>query len=208
MAHRAWIAVTGAFFAGLVLPSVPAAAGGGGCHTGVTQGSGTTVEMVDACFTPTVLYAEPGAEVVFVNRSDMTHNVTANQWGHFEDIARGGAFRAAFDAPGVYPFACSIHPGMSGAVVVGNGSGGGSGESVTVTVVPYVPGEGGTEGSETVGSATEPQLAQQPEPADAGSALGWVAGGVIGLGAGIGVGLAAGRRRRTIPGMPVGGARG
>ena len=68
--------------------------------------------MVDACFTPTVLYVDQTAKLVtFVNRSGMTHNVTANQWGHFDDILDGDAFRASFAEPGVYPFACSIRSG-------------------------------------------------------------------------------------------------
>lgn len=190
MAPRARIAIAATILTWLALPAVPAAAGGG-CHLGVTQGSGTTVEMVDACFTPTVLYVDHMAKfVTFVNRSDMAHNVTANQWGYFEDIPTGDAFRASFDAPGIYPFACSIAPGMSGALVVGNGTGAGSGEAVTVE--PFVAADGVAPAP--TGPATEPVLAERPEPASA--AIGWAGGGILGLAAGIGLATQAGRRRR------------
>lgn len=186
MVRRAAFASAVSILVWLALPAVPAAAGGG-CHMGVTQGSGTTVEMVDACFTPTVLYVGSGEEVAFVNRSDMAHNVTANQWGQFEDIFGGDAFRATFDAPGVYPFACSIHPGMSGAIVVGDGKGAGSGEAVTVE--PLAIPETSTAPAEPASGAV---LAKTPEPS--GSPSGWLGGGALGLAAGLGIGLTVRRR--------------
>lgn len=189
MARRAVYASAVSILVWLVLPAVPAIAGGG-CHLGVTQGSGTTVEMVEACFTPTVLHVDHTAKsVTFVNRSDMPHNVTANQWGHFEDILGGDAFRATFAEPGVYPFACSIHPGMSGAIVVGDGKGAGSGEAVTVEpiVVPDASSE-----SDPAEPATE--VVAGTTPASSSEAIGWLGGGALGLAAGVGLGLTARRR--------------
>ncbi len=94
---------------------------GGGCHAGVTEGTGDTIGLVGACFTPTILRVDPGATVTFVNKDPFVHNVTANGWGHFDNLDPGDSFTASFDAPGTYPFACTIHPGMSGAIVVGDG---------------------------------------------------------------------------------------
>ena len=67
MARRSAIVVTAAFLAILIVPAIPAGAGGG-CHAGVTQGTGDTVELVDACFTPTTLQIQPGDTVSFVNK--------------------------------------------------------------------------------------------------------------------------------------------
>lgn len=188
MTRRAGSAIAISIFIWLTMPAVPAAAGGG-CHLGVTQGSGTTVEMVEACFTPTVLYVDPGASsVTFVNRSGMTHNVTANLWGHFDDIPDGDAFRASFSQPGVYPFACSIHPGMSGAIVVGDGTGAGSGETVTVEPL-IVPAS--SPAPQTEEPAGEAALATTPESQ---SRVGWLVGGALGLAAGVAIGLTARRR--------------
>jgi plastocyanin len=123
---------------------VPGAAlAGGGCHSGVTENDATgeneaTVQMVDACFTATVTSVDPGTPVTFANADQgVTHNVGGNQWGHFEDMIEGDAFTVRFDDAGIYPFACSYHPGMTGAIVVGEGKGAANAE--VVSVQPFEP---------------------------------------------------------------------
>lgn len=147
-----------AFLVWLALP-VPFAAAGGGCHTGVTYGDGIAVVMQDACFTPTILYVAPGTDVAFSNEDPLTHNVTANGWGHFDPMDQGDGSTATFDRPGVYPFACQYHPGMTGAVVVGDGKGDGSGEYVTVEPRPRA----------WVGSAAEPSASSSARASVRGS---------------------------------------
>jgi plastocyanin len=117
------------------MPGVASA--GGGCHGGVTENDATgqadaTVELVDACFTATVTTVDPGAPVTFVNMDEFVHNVGGNQWGHFDDLHEGDTFRVSFDEAGTYPFACSYHPGMTGAIVVGDGEGSGNGAGIVV----------------------------------------------------------------------------
>jgi plastocyanin len=104
----------------LALPAF-SAAGGGGCHTGSTQGKGTAVDIANACFTPTILHIDPGQSVTWTNTDPFVHNVTANSWGHFDDLLAGHSFTATFPDAGAYPYACTYHPGMAGAVVVGDG---------------------------------------------------------------------------------------
>jgi plastocyanin len=118
------------------------ASAGGGCHGGVTENDASgkedaTIQMVDGCFTATVTTVDPGAPVTFVNMDEFVHNVGGNQWGHFDDLHGGDTFRVSFDEAGTYPFACSYHPGMTGAIVVGDGKGVASGE--TITVEPFAP---------------------------------------------------------------------
>jgi plastocyanin len=113
------------------------ASAGGGCHGGVTENDATgednaTIEMVDACFTATVTTVDPGTPVTFVNMDEFVHNVGGNQWGHFDDLHEGDSFNVSFDEAGTYPFACSFHPGMTGAIVVGDGKGAGSGAGIAV----------------------------------------------------------------------------
>jgi plastocyanin len=193
MSSRIRIAAAGALLAWLALP-VPPAAAGGGCHTGVTYADGTAVVMQDACFTPTILYVAPGTEVAFSNKDPLTHNVTANGWGHFDPMNQGDGFTATFDDPGVYPFACQYHPGMTGAVVVGGGKGDGSGEYVTVEPLAASPEPAGPTGSD----ARAP-VAERPIPER--SSLGWIGGTALGLvvgaGLGTGVGIVTRRRRRA-----------
>ena len=184
MARRTLL-VLAATVLGLVAAPAVSALAGGGCHQGVTTGSGDTVEMVDACFTPTTLRIDPGDTVTFVNTDPMTHNVGGNLWGHFEGMNQGDVFTATFSSPGIYPYACSYHPGMTGAIVVGNGTGVGNGEAVTnAAFEPPAP-------SPEVAIAAEPEL-----PATGSATVGWVAGGAIGLGIGLAAGFVIRRRPR------------
>lgn len=180
---RRILLLVGATLSALVFLSGPASAGGG-CHAGATQGSGEVVEMVDACFTPTTLRIEPGDSVTFVNSDPMIHNVVANGWGHFDDLDQGDRFRVSFDDAGVYPYACTYHPGMTGAIVVGDGTGAGNGPVVTVAIPDDAP----------------PVVATTaPEPARAGMGVGWVAlAGVAGLVIGVVIGKARGKTERSV----------
>jgi len=171
----------------LVLPAVPAGAGGG-CHGGVTQGTGDTVELIDACFTPTTLRIEPGDSVTFVNEDSFVHNVTANLWGHFDDLEQGDSFTATFGEDGVYPYACTYHPGMTGAVVVGDGDGPGSGAAVTVSSFGEPP---------APSPRVEVRTVTRTEDAGASSPLVWLAA-AIGLVSGLGLGALVRRRRSVV----------
>lgn len=112
---------TAAFFALLVF-AAPARGGGGGCSAPVTDEATTTVRMRGLCFTPTIVHVRKGGEITWVNRDRDRHNLAgANyQWGsrtlRFKDSI---TFR--FTEKGTYPYLCQYHPGMIGAVVVGNG---------------------------------------------------------------------------------------
>jgi plastocyanin len=177
--------------AAMIVLGVPGAAlAGGGCHGGVTRNDATgekvaTVRMIDACFTATVTTVDPGTGVTFVNADFGTiHNVGGNEWGHFEDMAEGDAFRVTFDGAGIYPYACQYHPGMTGAIVVGDGKGAGNGADITVE--PF--------------TAPAPQTVTRVVPKDEGLPAGSVvAAGVVGLvlGAGIAFGLRSGGKRTT-----------
>jgi plastocyanin len=182
MARRTVTWMAAAVLAVLIVPVAPAAAGGG-CHQGVTQGNGDTVEMVDACFTPTILTVDPGETVTFVNTDPMAHNVTSNVWGYFEEMNEGDAFTATFDQPGIYPYACAYHPGMTGAIVVGSGTGAGNGE--TVSVEPLVQPQ------------ASPVVEVRTVTQDSGSApiaIGWIVGAALGLAIGLGIGFVLNKR--------------
>ncbi|MBA3690569.1 MAG: hypothetical protein H0W82_04040, partial [Actinobacteria bacterium] len=105
------------------------ASAGGGCLHGTppSEGGGTVVEMIDACFTPTVLHVDPGATVTFVNRDGMNHQVAGvgDTWGSFTELVPGERVTYTFETDGVYLYSCYLHPGMVGAVVAGSGAGSG-----------------------------------------------------------------------------------
>jgi plastocyanin len=183
----------GGFVAALLIGSTmwawPASAGGG-CHR-ATQGQGDTVTMSKACFTPSVLRVDPGTEVSFVNRDPVVHNVSATGWGYLGDMTEGQAFAATFDEPGVYPYACTYHAGMTGAIVVGDGTGAGSGELAAVEPLTGAAASNDeTEASEAGAAAAS---------ADGNSNVGWAVGGAGGFILGAASALLL-RRRRTVSG--------
>jgi plastocyanin len=184
MARRGAIVITAALLTVLIIPAIPAGAGGG-CHAGVTQGTGDTVELVDACFTPTTLRIRPGDTVTFVSKDPFVHNVGGNLWGHFDDLNSGDSFTATFDEQGIYPYACSYHPGMTGAIVVGDGLGIGNGAAVDVSSLSL------PEPSPVVEVRTVTR-----EASAAPAVVGWVVGPLLGIGIGLGIASLVRRRPR------------
>jgi plastocyanin len=172
----------------LAVPAVPAAAGGG-CHrsmeTGPTEGTGTTVELSLMCMNPTVLRVQPGTTVTFVNKDELLHNLYGAGWAH-GDLAPGQSTSETFPTAGVYPYSCTLHVGMVGAIVVGDGHGSGR----VVDIAPYQP---------SLPVAAAPAAAVRPADEGAGATpgtpllIGLLAMAVVGgaLGGGVVV------RRRT-----------
>jgi plastocyanin len=170
-----------------VLATAGVAVAGGGCHSGVTHDDASgekvaTVRMVDACFSASITKVDPGTSVTFVHDdAGITHNVGGNQWGHFDEMSRGDTFTATFAEAGVYPFACTYHPGMTGAIVVGDGTGAGSGAAISVE--PF--------------EAPAPQTVTRVVAGDEGLPGGLlVAAGVLGLALGAGIALGLNRSGR------------
>ena len=110
-----------------LVPGVAGASGGGGCGGPVTDGAGTTVEIEDFCFGPTILRVAPGESVTFVNLDRSPHTVLgANAtWGGYDALKKGHEATYEFAEAGVFPYVCTWHLGMVGAIVVGDGAGGG-----------------------------------------------------------------------------------
>ncbi len=102
--------------------AAPPAHAGGTCHSGPTAARGDAVAMEGLCFLPTTLFTEPGSTVTFTNDDSTPHDVTGLgvQWGAGDPMATGDAVAATFTDPGVYAYSCTVHPGMVGAVVVGD----------------------------------------------------------------------------------------
>jgi plastocyanin len=101
---------------------VAGASGGGGCGAPVTEAAGTRVDIERFCYTPTLIRAPLGEPVTWTNLDAVPHMIGgANMvWGSFESLRKGESATYSFAEPGVYPYVCSWHPGMVGAVVVGD----------------------------------------------------------------------------------------
>jgi plastocyanin len=90
----------------------------------VTDAAETAVTIGDCSFFPTIARVPVGATVTFTNGSVMDHEVAGANltWGAAQTpIAPGDSVEHTFTAAGVYPYSCMIHPGMTGAIVVGDG---------------------------------------------------------------------------------------
>lgn len=167
-----------AALAALVVGLSPApVAAGGGCHTpDPTAGSGQTVRLSQNCMSPTVLRAAEG-EVTFVNDDPVVHNVTGS--GLFEELAPGQSYARSFTS-GTYPFSCTLHPGMNGVLVVGDGKAvAKSDEPAAVTPI-----------------AASPAVADSAAGESAGGALTFAVAIAVAVIAATG-GFAVGRRRRA-----------
>ncbi len=108
--------------------TAPTASAGNPCFhgyemPGTTTGPGTDVKLMPCAFDPTVTVIGVGESVNFINGPDYTHLVTgaAHEWGSAEvEVQPNETVTYTFDTAGVYPYACALHPGMSGAIVVGD----------------------------------------------------------------------------------------
>lgn len=171
-----------------VTPEVVHASGGGGCGRAVSDDDGTQVNIRNFCFDPTILRVPEGETVTWVNRDDVPHVVLgANAaWGGYGKLRGGGEVSYRFVSSGVYPYVCTYHPGMIGAVVVGNGKPDGGAYAVTTNAGPVTQAE-----------ASETAIESQVVPA-AVTPTSWApAAWVIGLLVVVAAAITASRRRRV-----------
>jgi plastocyanin len=158
---------------------------GGGCHAGADgstymEGDGTAVIRMDVCsFAPTVSRVAVGTTVRFLNTADIQHQVLGRSatWGSVL-LDPGQEHSERFQAAGVYPYTCPLHPGMVGAIVVGEAAAGGAGDQ---------------SGDLAVATPTQPA---ENTPTSAFDTTSLAVAGLAGLGLGLGLGALAMRSRR------------
>ncbi|MDQ1712589.1 MAG: hypothetical protein QOE45_2039 [Frankiaceae bacterium] len=102
------------------LLTVAPAYAGGGCFPGgpAALAETRTVVIDHACFGTGATHVAAGAAVTWRNASDFAHNISG-PGVEFAELPAGAVHTVTFATPGLYPYACTIHPGMSGVVVVG-----------------------------------------------------------------------------------------
>lgn len=156
---------------------------GGGCHAQVeaipSEAAVQTVKLDGCTFAPTITRVPVGSEVRWINASGQTHDVTGRkyEWGS-DQLNDGQSFTHRFAKAGLYPYSCSLHPGMAGVVIVGSSLAGAADTADAADITPV--------------SATTPVA-----PSSAGdSPAPYLAAGGLGLVAGLGFGAAAVNRRR------------
>lgn len=117
------MALISALFIILVI-GVVAGCGGTSATTTTIGGTATTaggvgVVMKDLAFDPATVTIKAGESVIWTNLDSMNHTVAADN-GEFKsgDLGKGATFTFKFDKAGTYAYHCSIHPSMTGTVIV------------------------------------------------------------------------------------------
>jgi plastocyanin len=122
---RAWLVVAAmVVLGGVLVAAALATRPGWPARLTVATAGGTAL-----AFEPSEVVVEAGraVEIVFQNRSTLQHNLTFT--GQLEGATRtivdpgmGEVVVVRPPGPGVYPFVCTVHPGMAGQLVVRDAS--------------------------------------------------------------------------------------
>ena len=78
-----------------------------------------TITISNFSFSPQNLTVKAGTTVTWVNKDSTAHTVTGNNGGPTSPVLGvGSTYSYKFSTPGIYGYHCSIHPMMTGVVVV------------------------------------------------------------------------------------------
>ncbi|HLW54879.1 MAG TPA: cupredoxin family copper-binding protein [Candidatus Angelobacter sp.] len=81
--------------------------------------AGPEVKIDNFSFTPATLTVAAGTKVTWTNHDDIPHNVVSDDKSiKSKTLDTNESFSFTFAKPGTYPYFCSIHPKMTGKVVV------------------------------------------------------------------------------------------
>ena len=142
-----------ALMAVLMTMSAPSASAGGGCRGVDFQDRQTTeVRMGNNCYFPQVARVDAGQSLTFLNEDPAEHTVTGliASFGSYGKIAGGDSVAYTFSRPGVYPYFCFLHNGMTGAIIVGDGRPGDAEANVAAVTTADPPSRGGGSSATTV----------------------------------------------------------
>ena len=108
-----------AFIAALAL-TAPLAPAVHAAEASAPTAAGPTVKIDNFVFGPATLTVKVGTTVTWVNNDDIPHTVVANDHVTFKSkvLDTDQSFSFTFTKPGEYPYFCSLHPHMTGKVVV------------------------------------------------------------------------------------------
>ncbi len=82
-------------------------------------GQGEQVKIDNFSFTPQVLTIKAGVSVTWTNKDDVPHTVVSTTKKFASGVLdTDDRFLFTFNEPGTYDYYCSIHPHMTGRVVV------------------------------------------------------------------------------------------
>jgi plastocyanin len=84
-----------------------------------TPAAGVEVKIDNFSFGPGTVTVAAGTTVTWTNRDDIPHTVVADDKSFKSKVLdTDEKFSYTFSKPGTYPYFCSVHPKMTGKVVV------------------------------------------------------------------------------------------
>ena len=96
------------------------ALGGEMKDAGGTTAKQNKIEIKDFAFTPQTLTVKSGETVTWINRDEEPHTVVSveKQFKKSTALDTDQEFTITAGAPGTYTYFCSVHPKMTGTIVV------------------------------------------------------------------------------------------
>lgn len=78
-----------------------------------------SVQIRNFAFAPAILTVAPGTTITWTNADEDPHTVTAiGKAFHSAALDTGGTYSFTFTRPGEFAYFCSLHPHMTGKIVV------------------------------------------------------------------------------------------
>jgi plastocyanin len=91
-----------------------------GANSQEKPAAGSEVKIDNFSFAPAAVTVPVGTSVTWVNRDDIPHTVVSTTGNFFKSKAldTDEKFSYTFTKAGTYPYFCSLHPKMTGKIVV------------------------------------------------------------------------------------------
>ena len=88
--------------------------------TNSTSSKQNTIEIKDFAFNPQTITVKSGEKVTWINRDEEPHTVVSveKQFKKSTALDTDQEFTITAAAPGTYTYFCSVHPKMTGTIVV------------------------------------------------------------------------------------------
>lgn len=84
---------------------------------GVETNEVSIVSSSSTGFNPSIIRIKPGTKVTWTNNNSLPHIVEFDDESS-DSLDQGDTFEKTFETVGTYEYSCSIHPNMTGTVIV------------------------------------------------------------------------------------------
>ena len=93
---------------------------GGPKDTGASGASQNKIEIKDFAFNPQTITVKSGEKITWINRDEEPHTIVSveKQFKKSAALDTDEEFTVVAGSPGTYSYYCSVHPKMTGTIVV------------------------------------------------------------------------------------------